>query len=177
MDTEMSEKSYLQQLYTMTNGDMEAQVSMYEVGINLGMDKTEAGTLAEDLMVQGLLELRNLAGAISLTKEGLKYIGMEVPGKLSAAATETLSSGAVVTSGDLRVIQEICAKIRLAIEQSTGEFTHIETLVFDLKTIDVQLLSPSPKLAILKATLQSCEDSLRALQAHSAADAVSSVLK
>jgi aspartate racemase len=50
---------------------------MYEVGRSLGLGKVEAGALAEELMVAGLVELKTLAGAITITADGLRYLGLD----------------------------------------------------------------------------------------------------
>ncbi len=80
MDSEdLKSKDYLEELYRQTGGDVEVQVSMYDVGAAIGLDKTEAGSLAEQLMVQGQTELRTLAGGISITPEGLAVLGISTP--------------------------------------------------------------------------------------------------
>lgn len=48
--------NYLQQLYQMSGGDVSAEVSMYEIGAALGLDKSEAGSVAEDLIIDGYAE-------------------------------------------------------------------------------------------------------------------------
>jgi len=36
-------------LYTQTQGDTAKQVSMYDIGASIGLEKTDAGTMAESL--------------------------------------------------------------------------------------------------------------------------------
>ena len=42
---EQKGKEYLDQLYRLTGGDTEVQVSMYEVGAAIGLDKSEPAVL------------------------------------------------------------------------------------------------------------------------------------
>ena len=84
-EEEMISVAYLQELYNTTKGNTETQVSMYDLGPALGLEKTAAGKIAEDLMVLGFIELKTLAGGISITDEGLKKLG------ISPAPKEDLS--------------------------------------------------------------------------------------
>ena len=79
MDTINSEtKAYLFQLYSLAQGDPLAQVSMYEVGEVLGLEKAESGALAEALFMGGHAELKTLSGGIGITREGLKALDMKI---------------------------------------------------------------------------------------------------
>lgn len=53
-------KAFLFELYTQTKGDTKKQVSMHDVGAVLGQGKTDAGAMAEDLIIQGYAELKTL---------------------------------------------------------------------------------------------------------------------
>ena len=50
----------------MAKGDPLAQVSMYEVGEFLGLEKTEAGALAEALFIEEYAELKTLSNEADL---------------------------------------------------------------------------------------------------------------
>ncbi len=73
------EQAYLNQLYTMTQGDPGVQVSMYDIGAALGVEKSEAGALAESLIIQDLAELKTLSGGIAITGNGLKALDKTLP--------------------------------------------------------------------------------------------------
>ena len=72
-------RDYLYELYTISEGDTNSEVSMYDVGAALGLEKADAGTIAEELMVEGWVELKTLAGGISITAEGLKALNVKDP--------------------------------------------------------------------------------------------------
>ncbi|MCG8684875.1 MAG: hypothetical protein MI892_08370, partial [Desulfobacterales bacterium] len=65
--TDPNLKAYLSQLNEMTGGDPDAQVSMHEVGQVLGIEKDEAGQMAEALFIGGHAELKTLSGGIGIT--------------------------------------------------------------------------------------------------------------
>lgn len=176
MTTDDFARSYMDQLYTMTEGNMDNQVSMYEVGINLGLEKAEAGALAEDLMVQGLVELKTLAGAIGITSEGLTFLGVSRTVSSPEGQSRSLSNGPVVSPEDMEMIEKLQETIRQTVSENKNEYSVLEELVIDLKTIDVQLLSPHPKTEIIRALFRSCEQSLRTLKADKAADTILVVL-
>ena len=87
----MQMNNFLQQLYQMSSGDVTAEVSMYDVGASLGLDKSDAGAVAEDLIIDGYAELKNLTGGISITTEGLRMLEVDTAGK-----TDEQSDGSFV---------------------------------------------------------------------------------
>lgn len=145
----MSEQqdSFLQELYRLTEGDPEQQVSMYDVGSGLGLERDEAGRLAEGLMVEGLIDLRTLAGGIALTDEGMASLGY--------AATAyhdqdlQLSDGPIATEHDRVVTEQLCDEIQQTCASCTSYET-TELLVIHLKTLDVQMLSEKPRILIIR---------------------------
>jgi hypothetical protein len=155
-------KNFLTELHQQTKGDMQAQVSMYEVGAAIGLAKGEAGSRAEELMVAGLMELRTLAGGISITPEGLAALGMSVPSPPVASQDLRLSSGPVVNAADRRVLEGLVEEIKQDLPGAKLGAASLEGIIFDLKTIEVHLLSPSPKVAVVRELLRSLLESFQA---------------
>ena len=62
--------TYLAELYRQTEGDTEAKVSMLDVGSAIGFEEAEARATAENLMIEGLAELKSLSGGIGITTQG-----------------------------------------------------------------------------------------------------------
>jgi len=158
---DMTRKSYLGELYRLSGGDTEAQVSMHDVGAAIGLEKLKAGSVAEELMVQGLAELRTLAGGISITADGLATLGFSAASapKTSDNAIQ-LSDGPVANDGDREVVQNVTEKIKTAISSQQLEYLLLEEIVMDLKTLEVQMLSPNPKIAILREIFGSLHNAL-----------------
>jgi hypothetical protein len=148
-------KSYLDELYRQTAGNTEAQVSMYDLGAAIGLDKAEAGSVAEQLMVLGQVELRTLAGGISITPEGLAFLGIAVPPATPAEYGFSLGKGPVADENDRRTIHLLTQKIKDALSGHGVEYELLEEIILDLKTIDVQMLSPKPKIAVLREIMRS----------------------
>lgn len=155
-------KSFLTELHQQTKGDLQAQVSMYEVGAAIGLAKGEAGSRAEELMVGGLVELRTLAGGISITPEGLAALGLAVPSPPVANQDICLSPGPVVNAADRRLLEGLVEEIKQGLPGAKLGSASLEGAIFDLKTIEVHLLSPYPKIAVVRELLRSLLESFQA---------------
>jgi len=148
--------SFLQQLYRMSGGEMSADVSMYLIGEQLGLDKGEAAALAEDVIIDGFAELKTLAGGVSLTAKGLEALGK---GGDSTAGGEdpsayVLGTNEILDEADSRAVAAIIDEIR-KVAADAVDYEDLEELVIDIKTVEVQLLSSRPKTAVVKAVLAS----------------------
>lgn len=170
-------KAYLAQLYQLTGGDTQAQVSMYEVGAAIGLDKSAAGSFAEELMVQGQAELRTLAGGISITVDGLAVLGFAVTEPQSADNGFHLSKGPVADDTDRGTMQQITEEIKKSIARRQLEYSLLEEIVLDVKTIEVYLLSPRPKTAVLREILRSLHAALVAANADKTATLLKNLIE
>lgn len=158
MDSEeLTIKAYLEELHRRCGGDTEVQVSMHEVGEAIGLDKAEAGSLAEQLMVQGLTELRTLAGGISITQEGMAELGLSPPPTNNSDISLQLSSGPVATDADRQLVHQLTLEIKEQLSSIKLDYKLLEEFVIDLKTIEVQMLSPKPKISILRELFRSLQ--------------------
>ena len=63
-------QQFLIQLFEQTQGDVSIQVSMYDIGGLLGMDRDTASRVAQELMGQQLAEIRTLSGGIGISTDG-----------------------------------------------------------------------------------------------------------
>jgi hypothetical protein len=170
-------KSYLEELYRRTDGNTEAQVSMYDLGAAIGLDKTEAGNVAEQLMVQGQAELRTLAGGISITREGLAFLGIAVPAAAMTESGFSLGQGPVADENDRRTIHLLTQEIQDALVGLSIEYELLEEIILDLKTIDVQLLSPKPKIAVLREIMRSLHNAFTTVGAGKVTDLLKTVIE
>ncbi|MBU1568243.1 MAG: hypothetical protein KJ630_21800 [Proteobacteria bacterium] len=158
-----SVRTFLEELHRRTIGDMQAQASMYEVGAAMGLGKSEAGTLAEELMVAGLVELRTLSGGISITLEGLSFLGIAAPTTTSADTNQKFSDGPAANKADREILCRLIDTMKTSLSGLKTEYKQLEEIIIDLKTIEVQLLSPFPKVAILRELLRSLHSSFQAI--------------
>jgi hypothetical protein len=148
------EQAYLYELFTMTRGDTTAQVSMYETGAALGLEKTAAGSTAESLFIQGLAELKTLSGGIGITAQGLEALG-KVPAAPAGGAAKTLGKGLVLDSADRDLVTALLAEIKTEAAAKEKTYPQIEEVVMDIKTMETQMLSPKPKTAIVREIFRS----------------------
>ena len=131
---------------------------MYDVGATLGLSKAESGSLAESLMVEGLVELKTLAGGIGITSEGLAILGITAAAPVAAGQTPCFGSGPLATDSDLRMIGQIVGRIKDSIAGQSVGYDCLEEIVIDLKTIELHMLSPRPKVPVLRALLRSLHE-------------------
>ena len=152
---EISSAGYLQELYNSTQGNTETQVSMYDIGVNVGIDKAEAGRVAEGLMVQGLIELKTLAGGISITEDGLISLGFTPQSTSSPDEQLAFSSGSIATDIDREITDKLITAIQSELTKQNFDYTVIEQVVLDIKAIELHLISPTPKTSVLLALFHS----------------------
>jgi hypothetical protein len=62
---------FLVELYHRTQGDASVEVSMFDIGESLGLDRRLSLRTAEELIGTGLVEIKTLSGIIGITTEGV----------------------------------------------------------------------------------------------------------
>jgi hypothetical protein len=155
-------QNYVLELYQMTAGDINAQVSMYDVGAAIGLEKNDAGKLAEDLIGDGLVAVKTLSGGIGITDLGIEKAQSTPGAGPAAAATIDLGKGPVMEKKAIDAIAPLIKEIQNRISRNEATYEQIEEMVMDLKTMEVQLLSPRPKTAIVREVLRSLHATLNA---------------
>lgn len=148
-------KAYLFELYTQTKGDPDVQVSMYDVGAVIGMEKTDAGAMAEDLYIQGYAELKTLSGGIGITAQGLDLLQIK---RISESLS--LGHGPILESPGKEAVEKIIQDIKSSFGNTDQTYLHLEELVMDIKTVEIQMLSPRPKTKIIREVLRSLHGNL-----------------
>lgn len=167
---------FLQELFRTSGGNSDTQISMYQIGDSLGFSKSEVSALSEDLIIDGLVELRTLSGAVSITPEGLAALGITAETD-TASALPRLSGEKVLTGDDRQLLVDLINKTKQCTFGNDTELSALEELLIDLKTIEVQLLSDRPKTAIIRAVLLSMLDGLRLLEATGSTASLSAELE
>ncbi len=152
-------KAYLYKLNEMTHADPAAQVSMYEVGEALGVENDEAGQMAETLFMGGHAELKTLSGGIGITLMGMEALGV-TPAVAPGLETPALGNEIVLTDPDRNHVDTLLGDIKSGMASAKAEYQVLETLVMDIKTIEVQMLSPDPKTAVIREVLKSISQTL-----------------
>lgn len=96
-----SSLDFLAGLMEKTGGDLSAQVSMYEIGTGMGLDKEATRHTAEDIIGRHLAEIVSLGGTIKLTEQGLEgaeKLGLSSP-TLKASASGGLIAETIAVKG------------------------------------------------------------------------------
>ncbi len=155
-------QAFLQALYNRAEGDFEVQISMYDVGTDLGFEKDEAAAFGQDLFIEGLAEMKTLSGGMGITIKGLEALGIDITPK-NKAHCFSLKSGSVLDDQGKEAVHELLNKIRAGLDGKAFPFDLMEEIVIDLKTIEVQMLSPNPKTQIIREIFKIIYQNLKGL--------------
>ena len=157
-DSELDEvaEQFLIQLSEQTNGDMSVQVSMYDIGELLGMDRDTAYTVALELMGLQLVEIRTLSGGIGISADGSARV-RDLVGPLASDNSEYTKLGdePVLNSGGQQAVGQVVSELKTQTGSLGLDFDTLSELMADLKTIEAQLDSSRPKTAIIRECLRS----------------------
>lgn len=167
-------EQYLVELYRITNGDSTAQASMYDIGVNVGLDKEAAGKLAEDLIGQGFVEIRTLSGGIGITEQGIATATAD--DNTATSGFDCLGNSVVLEASGRETIERLLDAVKAAIGQIDTPYPQMETLVVDIKTIEIQLLSPQPKTAVIRAVLYSLQETLTTVNETALANQIAKII-
>jgi len=157
-DSELDDitQQFLIQLFEQTKGDVSIQVSMYDIGDLLGLDRDTASSVAQELMGRQLAEIRTLSGGIGISTDGAARI-QNLMGPMASDASEAdqLGDGPVLTSGGQQAVAQVVSELKNQIGSLGLDFDTLGELMADLKTMEAQLDSSRPKTAIIQACLHS----------------------
>jgi hypothetical protein len=157
-DSELDDLSqqFLIQLFEQTNGDVSIQVSMYDIGGLLGMDRETASWVAQELRGRQLAEIRTLSGGIGISAAGVASIqNLMGPMASDTSDSDQLGDGPVLTSGGQQTVARVVSELKNQIGSLGLDFDALGELMADLKTMEAQLESSRPKTAIIRECLGS----------------------
>jgi hypothetical protein len=169
------EQAYLYELFNQTRGDTSAQVSMYDIGTTLGLEKTAAGSTAESLFIQGLAELKTLSGGIGITDQGLEALG-KTPAETDGGVEKTLGKGPVLDSADMDLVTALLVEIKTEAAPGKNSYPQLEEIVMDIKTMETQLLSPKPKTGIVREIIKSLHQTIEKSGSSDLAEKLKSIV-
>jgi hypothetical protein len=172
-------KKLLLHLYRKTGGNPSVQVSMYEAGAALGLDREAASRAAEDLIGWEMVELRTLAGGIGISDKAVKEIedsglgGSNQPGGSLAA----FGKDVIIDADARQVVEQIVSDVKNRTGSLGLDFDRLSEVMTDLKTIDAQLDSPRPKTAIVRECFRSLKAALDAVESKETVSRIGQLLK
>ena len=149
-------QQFLIQLFERTKGDSTVQISMYDIGDQLGLNRDTASTVAQELIGSMLVEIRTLSGGIGISADGTQ-MARELIGPTTSNGNDfvKLDDTPVLSSTGRQAVEQITAEVKNLTGNLRLDFDTLTELMADLKTIDAQLGSPRPKTVIIKACLHS----------------------
>ena len=159
---------YLEELFRLTEGKVDAQASMFDIGAGMGLEKDAARRMAEDLIAEGLVEIKTLSGAIGITPQGVEMA--QRMGGVAAGTGHCLGNAPVLEEQGRRALDTLLKAIKDHLAKTPTAFNQLDEMVIDIKTIEVQLLSVRPKTAILRAVLHSLREALHEMGASALAN-------
>ena len=150
-EIDISGQQFLIQLFKQTRGDSTVQVSMYDIGEQLGLDRDIASTVAQELIGSMLVEIRTLSGGIGISTDGSqmaqKLIG---PAASNGDKFAKLDDAPVLKPSGRQAVEQIASELKSQAGSLGLDFETLTELMADLKTIDAQLGSSRPKTAIIR---------------------------
>ena len=149
-------QQFLIALFEQTKGDVSLQVSMYDIGELLGMDRETASGVAQELMGRQLAEIRTLSGGIGLSADGAARI-QDLVGPMApdSPGMASLGDGPIMTDSDQQLVDEVISQIKNQMGSFGLDFDALGETMADLKAMEAQLDSPKPKTAIIRECLRS----------------------
>ena len=158
-DSDLDElgQQFLIQLFEQTKGDVSIQVSMYDIGTLLGMDRDTASSIAQELMGQQLAEIRTLSGGIGIRADGLARARDLMGPSASNMSSEytKLGNEPLLNSGRQQAVSQVVSELKNQTGSFGLDFDTLSELMADLKTMEAQLDSSRPKTAIIRECLRS----------------------
>jgi hypothetical protein len=150
LEVDETGKQFLMQLFEQTRGDSSVQVSMYEIGATMGLEREAASRVAEELMGAQLVEIRTLSGGIGISTAGSEIVQRIAGPNSGSDVFAKLGEEPLLNSAGRQAVEQIVAEIKDQVGTLGLSFDALTELMTDLKTIDVQLESPRPKTAIIR---------------------------
>lgn len=147
-------RDFLSKVYERTRGDGSVQVSMYDIGDALGLDRDASSQTAQSLIGLDLVEIKTLSGGIGISAKGSETMEAQRGGG-SAGADRRLSDARVLSAGDIAAVDQVIGHLKDTAGSLGLDFEHLAELVADLRTIDAQMVSTKPKTAIVRECLRS----------------------
>jgi len=153
-EIDIAGQQFLIQLFEQTKGNSAVQVSMYDIGDQLGLDRDVASTVAQELIGSMLVEIRTLSGGIVINGDG-SQMAQKLIGPAAASSDEfaKLDDTPLLNASGRQAVEQIVSELKNQAGALGLDFDTLAELMADLKTIDAQLGSSRPKTAIIRECL------------------------
>jgi len=150
LEVDETARHFLIQLFEQTRGDSSVQVSMYDIGAMMGLERDAASRVAGELMGAQLVEIRTLSGGIGISAAGSEVVQRIAGPSSGSGEFVKLGDEPLLNSAGRQAVERIVSEIKDQVGTLGLAFDALTEMMADLKTIDVQLESPRPKTAIIR---------------------------
>jgi hypothetical protein len=149
-------QQFLIRLFEQTDGESSVQVSMYDIGELLGLERDAATKVAEELMGSQLVEIRTLSGGIGISAEGSALV-QDLIGPPTSSVSESTKLGdePILDSAGRHAVEQTVTLLKSQTGKLGLDYETMTELMADLKTIDAQMTSSRPKTVIIRECLRS----------------------
>jgi hypothetical protein len=175
-DMDPTARQFLQSLFERTEGQTSRQISMYELGAELGLDREAAARAAQDLMAAGLVEIRTLSGGVAISAAGAAAVQSARGSGDRATAAPRLGNHRIMDPAACQAVERVCDEIKSQAGRLGLDFDTLTEVLADLKTIAHQLGSSRPKTAIVREALRSLEGALKPFAGNPSLTAVRALI-
>jgi hypothetical protein len=160
-------RQFLFQVFQQTDGETSVQVSMYDIGAALGLDRDAALKVAETLIASQMVEIRTLSGGIGISADGVAEI-QQLFGDRIAPDDQIIQLGDEPILDKIRcqAVEELIASFKASAGKLGLDFDSLNELMADVKTMDAQLGSARPKADIIRECLRSLKSVLEKSSEH-----------
>lgn len=156
-DLNPTSRQFLEALHAQTGDDTDQQVSMYDLGAVIGLDRDQSTTTAEDLMAEGLLEIRTLSGAVALSQDG-QALFRTAAADAGTAAADRLGQRSPMDEHQRGLVEQLLATLKAETGKQSFDYEAMAEMVADVRTIEAQLTSPRAKTAVVRSCLEALRE-------------------
>jgi hypothetical protein len=168
--------TYLNHLYEIADGSSSAFISMYEIGDQIGFDRTRTANVVEYLVGEHLVERVSIGGGISITHHGVVEVerALSEPEKPThyfppvvnvvnvhsmvnsqiQQGTQNSSQSQQISQNDLTELGAFVDAFAAAVSAATIDAGEKAELEAEISTLKAQLASPKPKKALILESLK-----------------------
>lgn len=156
-DLDPTSRQFLETLYAQTGADTAAQISMYDLGASMGLDRDQSTFTAEDLMAEGIIEIRTLAGDVGLSEDG-KALFQDANDEDTPRTDKRLGHDSPLNERQRSLVEKLLVTLKVDVGKQSLDYEALAEMVADVRTVEAQLASPWPKTAIVRVCLEAMRD-------------------
>lgn len=152
-DIDPTNRQFLEALYAQTGDDTASHVSMYDLGAVIGLDRDQSTAVAEELMAEGILEIRTLSGGVALSEDGQTLFSAETDAA-GAVGADRLGQDAPMDDRQRALVEQLLTTLKAEVGAQALGYEALAEMMADVRSIEAQLTSPRAKTAVVRTCLE-----------------------